>query len=166
MLDRPPDRLVLQSHGTLIGRDLDLIAELSRRCKLRVSLTVETDMDRLPGFPNHASPPARRMATLKSFRDRGVPTQAAVSPLLPLADPERFARDLSEVCDRVVLDHYLIGDGSQGLRTKHTAFPQMLADAGFGEWNSIDKLWEVKAVFERVLGPERVLVSCDGFNAI
>jgi hypothetical protein len=100
------------------------------------------------------------MATLKSFRQRGVPTQAAVRPLLPLADPEKFAHDLSVVCDRVILDHYLVGDGSKGVRTKHTKFPQMLTAASFGEWNRIDKLWEVMALFDRVL------LSCDGFNAV
>ena len=61
MRDRPPDVLVIQSHHTLVDRDIDLIAELSTRCELWVSLTVETDMDPVPGFPPHASPPARRL---------------------------------------------------------------------------------------------------------
>ena len=55
--------------------------------RLWLSLTVETDMDPVPGFPPHASPPARRLATLAAFRARGIPTQATISPLLPLADP-------------------------------------------------------------------------------
>ena len=46
-------------------------------------------MDRVPGLPPHASPPARRLATLATFRARGIPTQATISPLLPLADPRR-----------------------------------------------------------------------------
>lgn len=167
MLDRPPDALVIQSHATLAARDLDLIAELARRCELWLSLTVETDRERLPGFPAHASSPARRVATLLAFRRCGVPTQATVSPLLPLADPEAFAHALDEACDRVILDHYLIGDGSpHALRTKRTNFPQMLEAAGFSAWNRIEKLWEVKEVFDRVLGPERVLVSREGFNAV
>jgi DNA repair photolyase len=167
MLNRPPDVLVIQSHSTLVARDLDLIRELAGRCALWVSLTVETDMERLPGFPNHSSSPARRIAALKTFRDRGVPTQATVSPLLPIAHPERFARDLGEACDRVILDHYLIGDGSRGgLRTQSTNFPNMLEAAGLGEWNRIEKLWEVKEVFDHMIGPDRVLVSRDGFNAV
>lgn len=167
MLNRPPDLLVIQSHNTLVARDLDLVQELSRRCELWVSLTVETDRERIPGFPSHASSPHKRIAALRAFRERGVLTQAAVSPLLPLDDPEQFARDLNEACDRVIIDHYLIGDGSSnGLRTKRTIFPQLLEYAGFGEWNSLDKLWEVKSVFDRVLGPGRVLVSREGFNAV
>jgi hypothetical protein len=42
----------------------------------------------------------------------------------------------------------------------------MLEKAGFGAWNQLDKLWEVKAAFEQALGAGRVLVSKDGFNAV
>src|SRR5262249_26584522 len=151
----------------LVTRDLGLIRTLATRCEFWLSMTIETDMDRIPGFRNHATPLQKRVAALKSFHDAGVPTQATVSPLLPLADPERFARTLGEVSDRVILDHYLLGDGSKnGLRTKRTDFPKMLEDAGFGEWNRLEKFWEVKAVFDKVLGPGRVLVSAEGFNAV
>jgi hypothetical protein len=86
---------------------------------------------------------------------------------LPLAEPDKFAQDLGAACDRVVLDHYLLGDGSKhGLRTKRTGFPKMLEDAGFAEWNGLGKFWEVKGVFDRVLGPDRVLISADGFNSV
>src|SRR5262249_18556059 len=88
MADRPPDVLVIQSHHTLVARDIDLIAHLATICELWISLTVETDMDAIPGFPPHASSPARRLETLELFRRRGIRTQATVSPLLPLADPQ------------------------------------------------------------------------------
>jgi hypothetical protein len=128
---------------------------------------VETDMDPVPGFPPHASPPARRLATLATFRSRGIPTQAAISPLLPLADPEDFARRLDAACDRVVVDHYLIGDGSpNGWRTRRTNFAERLEQAGFGEWNALAKLWEVRDILADVMGPSRVLVGCEGFNAV
>src|SRR5262249_58770432 len=85
MIERPPDVLVIQSHHTLIERDIELIADLSTRREVWVSLTVETDMDRVPGLPPHASPPARTLVVLEAFRARGIPAQATVSPLLPLA---------------------------------------------------------------------------------
>jgi DNA repair photolyase len=167
MLGRPPDVLVIQTRNPLVRRDLDLIRALADRCEVWLSMTVETDLERVPGLPGHATSPRERVAALLAFRQRGVRTQAAVSPLLPLADPAGFARDLGEACDRVVLDHYLIGDGSPGgLRTHRTAFPRLLEEDGFGEWNRAEKLWEVKAVFDAVLGPARVLVSRDGFNAV
>ena len=167
MIERTPDVLVIQSHHTLVERDLDLIADLSARCVLWLSLTVETDMDRVPGFSPHASPPAHRLAVLEAFRARGIPTQATLSPLLPLADPPAFARALDAACDRVILDHYLIGDGSPGgWRTRKTGFPARLAAAGFGEWNDLAKLDEIRDLLAGVLGVDRVLVGCEGFNAV
>ena len=168
MLERAPDVLVIQTHATLVERDIEIIDALSKRCRVWVSITVETDMDELPpGFPRHASLPSRRLETLELFHRRGIPTQATVSPLLPLSDPAAFARRLGSVCDRVILDHYLIGDGSKnGLRTKRTGFAEALERAGYAEWTRLEKLWEVREVMTEILGHGRILVSCDGFNAI
>jgi hypothetical protein len=86
---------------------------------------------------------------------------------LPLADPEGFARNLERICDRAIVDHYLIGDGSPGgLRTRRTDFVARLEQAGFGAWTSLDRLWEFRDVLQRVLGPSRVMVSREGFNAV
>jgi len=76
----PPDILVIQTHTILVSRDMDLIQELARQCELWVLITVETDMDPVPGFPPHASPPAKRLETLTRFRNAGVQSQAAISP--------------------------------------------------------------------------------------
>jgi DNA repair photolyase len=167
MCQRLPDVLVVQSHHTLIERDIDLIAQIAAQAELWVSLTVETDMERIPGFPPHASLPSQRLKTLKKFRDLGILTQATISPLLPLANPETFAHQLDVACDRVIVDHYLIGDGSpSGWRTRRTTFPARLEQAGWGVWNTLAKLWEIQDVLARVLGKERVLVGCEGFNAV
>jgi len=163
---RPPDVLVIQTHTTLINRDLDLIQPLAKRCELWVSITCETDMDPVPGFPPHASRPAKRLETLKRFRDAGIATQATISPLMPLADPQGFAHALDMACTRVVIDHYELGDGTHGARTKRTNFPQLLKQAGFSEWTRVEKMWEVRGLLARVLGPGRVLVSAQGFNAV
>jgi DNA repair photolyase len=166
MVQRPPDVLVLQTRSPLIHRDLDLIRQIAAQCELWVSLTVETDMDPVPGLPGHASPPARRLETLKAFREAGVQTQATLSPLLPLDSPAAFAQQLDEACVRIIVDHYLLGDGSQGWRTQRTDFPQRLAQAGYAEWNTLEKFWKVRDFLAQALGAERVLVSCEGFNAV
>jgi DNA repair photolyase len=167
MQARTPDVLVVQTRSPLAARDIDLLVPLMSRCEVWLSMTVETDMERVPGLPPHATPIPRRVEALRAFRAAGVPTQGAVSPLLPLADPEGFAGLLCEACDRVVIDHWLIGDGSRdGARTRRTPFPALLELAGFGEWNHLAKFEEVKAVFERVLGADRVRVSTAGFNAV
>ncbi len=164
---RPADVLVIQTHHTLIERDLELLADVAVRTELWVSITVETDMERIPGFPPHASSPAKRLATLRKFRSRKILTQATVSPLLPLSNPRTFAHELDSACDRVIVDHYLIGDGSpNGWRTRRTNFPELLERAGFGAWNRLEKLAEVRVILAEVLGPERVLIGCEGFNSV
>ena len=86
---------------------------------------------------------------------------------MPLANMNEFSRRLDEVCDRVIIDHYLLGDGSpNGLRTKRTDFVQRLEQAGFFEWTRLEKFWEVRNFLAGVLGADRVLVSRDGFNAV
>lgn len=166
MRDEPPDVLLLQTRSPLALRDLELVRELAGRCALRLSVTVETDRERLPGLPPQAASPAARIELLRAFQGAGVRTQAAVAPLLPLEDPAGFARALDPVCERVVLDHWRIGDGSQGRRTLRTRLPAALEAAGLGEWNELPRFEAVAAVFRQVLGGERVLIGQAGFNAV
>ncbi|MCA9264489.1 MAG: hypothetical protein KDA60_11595 [Planctomycetales bacterium] len=167
MCERPPDALVIQTRSPLVLRDADLICRLSEHARVWVCITVETGMDAIPGFPPHATPPNARVAALAEFRRRMVRTRATLSPLLPIQDIPRFAESLERVAEHVILDHYLIGDGSRGgSRTKRTGFPRMLDDAGYPEWNTIEKFWEVVESFRLVLCPERVLTSCRGFNTL
>ncbi|RMG09558.1 MAG: radical SAM protein [Planctomycetota bacterium] len=164
MLEHPPDALVLQTRSPLALRDLPLLAELAARCRFLLSVTVETDLDPVPGLPPHATPIAARLELLAAFREEGLRTQAAVAPLLPLGDPWAFARRLGEVCERVVLDHYLLGDGSEGRRTARTDFPALLEAAGYGAWCTLEPYGRFAATLREVLGAERVLLGCEGFN--
>ena len=167
MLDRPPDRLVVQSHTPLVRNDLDVLRALADRCVVQVNVTVETDRAEIPGLPRHAYPPALRIDALAAVRAGGVRAVGVVSPLLPLADPRGFAHALEAACDAVILDHYLIGDGSKnGLRTQRTGFPAVLAANGFAEWTRREKLDDIHAVFRSVFTEDtRILVSREGFNA-
>lgn len=166
MVSRPPDRLVIQTHTTLVVNDLPVLLALHRRCRLQINITVETDKTTLPaGFPGHAYSPASRIRALKELREAGLQTTAAVSPLLPLDDPPHFARELEAACDRVILDHYLLGDGSpQGFRTRHTDLPRLLESNGYGEWTGLEKFREIVDIFRRVFTDERLGVSRTGFN--
>ena len=164
MLERVPDALVVQTHSTLVTRDIDLIERLSKLTTVRVSLSVETDREQIPGFPPHVFLPQERIKAIGEFHSHGIPTRTTVSPLCPLRDARKFATEITSVSDEVVLDHYLLGDGANGLRTKRTRFPEMLEAAGFGEWNSLEKFYEVVDLFRMIAGEERVFVSAEGFN--
>ena len=168
MVERPPDLLAIQTHTPLVVDDLSLLRQLQRQCDVRVHITVETDKPKLPSpFPNQAYSPYSRIQALHALRATGLDAVATVSPLLPLDDPERFANELEQACTRVILDHYLLGDGSkEGQRTKQTALPRLLREAGYEEWTTLKKFHEIVDVFRTVFGgPERVGVSREGFNA-
>jgi hypothetical protein len=85
----------------------------------------------------------------------------------------RLIRDCFGRSDRRALckseggSYYLIGDGPPGgWRTRRSGFPARLLAAGFGEWNDLAKLHEVRDLLAGVLGAGRVLVGCEGFNAV
>ena len=168
MVERPPDLLAIQSHTPLVVDDLSLLRQLQQQCDVHVHITVETDKPRLPApFPKQAYSPHARIQALHALRAAGLDAVATVSPLLPLDDTEHFASELEQACTRVILDHYLLGDGSkEGQRTKQTAFPRLLREAGYEEWTTLEKFHEIVDVFRTVFGgPERVGVSREGFNA-
>lgn len=167
MLSRPPDSLVIQSHTPLVVEDVSLLRDLHRHCRLQVNITVETDYPQLPKpFPRQAFSPRVRIEAMKALRDAGLRTVATVSPLLPLRDPCRFAQELADASDGVILDHYLLGDGSpRGYRTNQTPLPRLLNELGLGEWTTLEKFDEVVQIFQRVFGQtHRVGVSKKGFN--
>ncbi|MCZ6779192.1 MAG: hypothetical protein O7F16_09510 [Acidobacteria bacterium] len=167
MLDEPPERLVLQTHTPYPLWDLErLRALLPLVPDLSVNISIETDRDNLgPGFPPHATPVAERITALESLRKAGIPCVAVVAPMLPIEDPREFARRLGAACDRVVLDHFLLGDGSPGgLRTRRTGFPSKLEEAGWQQWTSLEQFEKVCDIFSEVLGADRVQKSRHGFN--
>lgn len=163
MVEAPPDRLALQTHTIGPLRDLDLLPRIE--AELAVQISVETDYERLPGLPPHAFSPKERLDALRRIRDAGLVAVGVVAPLLPLRDPEGFARALDESCTRVIVDHYLVGDGSKdGARTKRRGLPERLVAAGFERWTRLEVLEETADLFRRVLGDGRVGVSQEGFS--
>lgn len=172
MAERPPDLLALQTHTPNVLWDEELLVSLSRRFPLSVQISVETDRESMGDpFPPHAYPIAARIAALRTLKEKGVESVAVVSPLWPIDDVEGFARRLEEAAGFVILDHFLIGDGSKdGSRTRKrlamagASFPDLLSRAGFEEWTRLPALERVRETFLRVLGPERVGVSKDGFT--
>ena len=61
----------------------------------------------------------------------------------------------------------LIGDGPPGdWRTRRSGFLERFLAAGFGEWNDLAQLHEVRDLLAVVLGADWVLVGCEGFHAV
>jgi DNA repair photolyase len=157
-VEHPPAVLLLQTRSPLVRRDLDLLVRIPTAI---VSVTVTTDDEAVRRLLEPDSPSLRlRLDTLRALREAGVKTQAAVSPLLP-CDPERFARALDPVADRVVVDDFFLGDGAAGSRSQSAL--DRLRGAGYGAWTEPGYSAETMDVFRRILGPERVGVSAEGF---
>ena len=162
MCDEPPELLVLQTHSHRVVDYRDLLRELASRCRLRVHVSIETDRESIPGLPPHASPIERRMETWELLRQAGLTTVVTVSPLLPIADAERFFGRLAIVVDAVVIDHYIEGDGSRaGTRTLRTALPTAMQSL---EPDSVTLAYrEQRTAVARKHLPGRVGVGIAGF---
>lgn len=164
MVEEPPDLLVLQSHSHRVAEYLDLYPILAARCRLRIHLSIETDRDRIPGLPPHASPVEARFEAARRMKDAGLEVVITVAPLLPIADPEAFFGRAAECAGAVVLDHYVGGDGSPGgSRTLRTSLPEAMA-AVEPDSPSLAYRDALVVVARRHL-PGRVGVGIDGFAA-
>jgi DNA repair photolyase len=88
LVERRP-RLVVQTRSPLVTRDVDLFRRFER---VRVNMTVTTDDEAVRRrFEPHCATLGRRLAAIAEVAAAGVPTCVTLTPLLPVADPDRFA---------------------------------------------------------------------------
>lgn len=162
MCRRPPDRLILQTHSHRVVDYLELYRELAALCDLRIHISIETDRERLPGLPPHASSVDKRLQSCARLKAAGLWTVVTVAPLLPIEDPERFFTRIAEAANAVVIDHFIQGDGSaDGSRTLRTALPDAMRHI---DPESIELGYrdQMVAIAARHL-PGRVGINIDGF---
>jgi DNA repair photolyase len=162
MCEFPPDELVVQTHSHQVIREIDHLARLAERCRVRVHVSIETDRERIDGLPPHVSSVAKRLEACRMLRDRGLRTVVTVSPLLPIENPDRFFERIAAAADAVVIDHFVGGDGSHdGSRTLRTALPRVIAAMHSGALG-LDYRDEIVACARRQL-PGRVGIHREGF---
>lgn len=123
-LQSPPDVLIVQTHSALVVNAQQALVQLSRRCQLRVHITVEGDRERLTGLPPPGFSLERRLQAAQQLHQAGLRVVATLAPLFPLENPQTFFRRLGECVSAVVIDHFIGGDGSPGgHRTRRTRLP-------------------------------------------
>jgi DNA repair photolyase len=158
MAQHPPGFLTLQTRSPLVQRDADVLARIPTAL---VSISITTDDERVRRLLEPNAPGiGLRIDALAKLRAAGVPTRAAISPLLP-CDVERLARRLEPVADRVIVDDFFRGDGAGGSRSR-VALARLRA-AGFEAWAEPGYADAAIEVFRGVFGAERVGVSAEGF---
>ncbi|WP_227872319.1 SPL family radical SAM protein [Paenibacillus albus] len=130
MAEAPPGFVLVQTRSPLVERDIDLLQRLGAH--VRVSMTVETDLEAVRKELTPAAPPiAARLRAIRKLREAGIAVQAAVSPLLPCS--EAFSALLAQAVERVVVDDFFRGDGSSGKRSAQLKMAERYGALGHGE---------------------------------
>ncbi|GAA3404773.1 radical SAM protein [Paenibacillus hodogayensis] len=161
MADDPPDFLLVQTRSPLVCRDIDLFARLEG--KVRISMTVETDLEDIrKAFSPKAPPIQARLNALRLLAEAGVPAQATIAPVLPSSD--RFAAALRPLVKRVCVDDYEMGDGSGGKRTRALGIGALYEQLGLEQWYKPDTYRLVVERLRQQFAEEEVFVSQRGFE--
>ena len=113
-------RLVVQTRGPLVVRDIDV---LTRFAAVRVNFSIPTDSDEVrERFEPKAPPLERRWAALEELKTAGVPVGVCVTPTLPVADPDAFADRLAGFAsDVLVIQDFHDAGGKFGADTSEGA---------------------------------------------
>ncbi|TVY10218.1 SPL family radical SAM protein [Paenibacillus cremeus] len=156
-----PDFVLVQTRSPLVTRDIDLLQQLGSR--VRVSLTVETDLEPVRKAFSPAAPPIpARLQTLRRLVQAGVPVQACVSPVLPSS--EQFAERLADTgVTRLCVDDFFMGDGSLGRRTERLGIRRIYESLGLEAWYDRAAYKGVVEQLQRYFPPQSIYVSQAGF---
>jgi DNA repair photolyase len=97
-------RLLVQTRGPLVVRDLDLLRQFRA---VRVNLSIPTDSEAVrQAFEPKAPPLDRRWEAAAAVKAAGVPVGVCVTPMLPLEDPEAFVARLTALRPDVLVTQY------------------------------------------------------------
>lgn len=82
--------LAITTKGTLIERDIDLLAPMAAKGLLRVGISITTlDAGLSRALEPRAPSPARRLQMIRRLSEAGIPVRAMLAPVIPgLTDPE------------------------------------------------------------------------------
>lgn len=82
--------VTITTRGALVERDLDLLAAMAGRGLVEVGVSVTTlDAGLARAMEPRAPTPARRLATIRTLAEAGVPVRLMLAPVIPgLTDPE------------------------------------------------------------------------------
>lgn len=158
MMENPPDMLVIQTRSPIVERDMDLLVQLKAKCRLVVSMTVETDREDVKKiFAPYAPSIKMRLNALKRLHQAGIPTQAAISPVLPFTC--EFPKQLKGIADYIWIDTMTIGDGADGKRSSRLKMPELFAENEFSEWYQQDLHVKVERFFKQHFPKDMIRVS-------
>lgn len=107
LIQYPPKLFAIQTRGPLIVRDLDLLRELNRVTRLRVSFSLTTNRDDVRRwYEPHCEPLEDRLAAIRRLRDAGIRVFATLAPILPCEPEELAAQALAATCENIIGDPF------------------------------------------------------------
>ncbi|WP_405169769.1 radical SAM protein [Paenibacillus sp. FSL H8-0280] len=154
----PPDSLQIQTRSPLVARDLDILLKLKGKCRILVSMTIETDREDVKRiFSPYAPGIDLRVKALKKIKDAGIHTQVSISPVLPFSP--NFANKIQGITDRIWIDTLLIGDGQMGMRSERLGMPQLFDVNSWDRWYEKSIHLKVEKYFKARFPSEIIHVS-------
>lgn len=146
-------RLVVQTRGPLVIRDIDILQQYRA---VRVNVSLPTDSERVRRLFEPKAPPLdRRWAALHELKAAGVPVGVCVTPTLPIEDADGFARRIADLApDVLVCQDFHDAGGRFGADTSEAA-RQLLAETGWGPEHYrrfVGRLRETMTVYEGEAG--------------
>lgn len=160
LVESQPDFLFVQTRSPIVKRDLDLFMKMKGR--IRISMTVETDLEAIrKKFTPFAPPIGARLKAVEAIQEKGIPVQAAVAPVLPFS--KDFPKTLAKLVDRICIDDYYTGDGSHGKRTERLKIKQKYDEIDLQQWYGKDVHLLAAEQFKREFKPEQIYISQKGF---
>lgn len=113
-------RLVVQTRGPLVTRDIDVLKSFR---SLRVNLSIPTDSEEVrEAFEPKAPPLEKRWEAVQLLREAGIPIGLCVTPTLPLRDAAEFAKRLADFrAEVLVIQDFHDSKGGFGADTSERA---------------------------------------------
>ena len=135
--------VAITTKGTLIERDIDILAPMAARGLVRVGISVTTlDPDIARRMEPRVPSPARRLATIRRLSEAGIPVRVQVSPIVPALTDHELEAILEAASDA----------GAKAASAIVLRLPREVADL-FGDWVSA----EFPDRADRILGRVRDL---------
>lgn len=124
-------RLLIQTRGPLVTRDMDLLKQFD---SVRVNISIPTDHEEIRKVYEPKAPPLdQRWLALEDLKSSGIPIGFCITPMLPLRDVDGFVERIAAISpDVLVTQHF--HNSSSGLQadTSSTVW-DLLAKEGWGE---------------------------------
>jgi DNA repair photolyase len=153
-LVRHQPRLLIQTRGPLVVRDLDVLRQFR---SVRVNLSIPTDSEEVRQvFEPKAPPLEKRWQALAELKEAGLPVGVCVTPMLPLDDPEAFVERIVALNPAVVVTQDFHDAGSGFGADTGAAARELLPRWA---WGAAD----YRACVERLRRRLRVYEGADGF---